>query len=155
MSASGLHLFHQSSQKERQFIADYRDSMLKLFKEVSSDKIVLQAVQNHPIWLNPMDDLDWVYNNLKYYSACLIFLHANQIPIPELHMEIIGGKDFKIPRLDYEWLEILLEFYLYQEKVHFNAFEEHRNMLENRLQRHGATEKNGLTFPKIAVSDNI
>ncbi|QQT32688.1 DEAD/DEAH box helicase family protein [Sphingobacterium multivorum] len=138
--------FTNPSQKERQFIADYRDGMLKLFKEVSSDKIVLQAVQNHPIWLNPMDDLDWVYNNLKYYSACLIFLHANQIPIPELHMEIIGGKDFKIPRLDYEWLEILLEFYLYQEKVHFNAFEEHRNMLENRLQRHGATERKRVNF---------
>jgi len=138
--------FTSPSQKERQFIADYRDSMLKLFKELSSDKIVLQAVQNHPIWLNPMDDLDWVYNNLKYYSACLIFLHANQIPIPELHMEIIGGKDFKIPHLDYEWLEILLEFYLYQEKVHFNAFEEHRNMLENRLQRHGATERKRVNF---------
>ena len=138
--------FTNPSQKERQFIADYRDGMLKLVKEVSSDKIVLQAVQNHPIWLNPMDDLDWVYSNLKYYSACLIFLHANQIPIPELHMEIIGGKDFKIPRLDYEWLEILLEFYLYQEKVHFNAFEEHRNMLENRLQRHGATERKRVNF---------
>ncbi len=111
--------FTNPSERERQFIADYRDSMLQLFKELGTDEIVLQGIQNHPIWLNPMDDLDWVYNNLKYYSACLIFLHANQIPIPELHMEIIGGKDFKIPHLDYEWLEILLEFYLHQEKVHF------------------------------------
>jgi len=138
--------FTNPSERERQFIADYRDSMLKLFKELGTDEIVLQGIQNHPIWLNPMDDLDWVYNNLKYYSACLIFLHANQIPIPELHMEIIGGKDFKIPHLDYEWLEILLEFYLHQEKVHFNAFAEHRSALENKLQRHGAMERKQVNF---------
>ncbi len=138
--------FTSPSQKETQFIKDYRESMHKLFKEISKDEIVLQAIQKHPIWLDPTADLDWVYNNLKFYSACLIFLHANQIPIPELHLEIIGGKDFKIPDLDYEWIEILLDFYLHREKVHFNAFEEHRNMLTNRLQRHGALEKKQVNF---------
>ena len=138
--------FTSPSQKERQLITDFRDSMLKLFKDIRSDEVLLQAIQKHPIWLAPLTDLDWVYNNLKYYSACLIFLHANEIPIPELHMEIIGDKDFKIPSLDYEWLEILLDFYLYREKVYFNAFEEHRNILENRLQRHGAIERKQINF---------
>lgn len=52
----------------------------------------------------PTEQLDWIYNNLSYYSACLIFLNANEKEIPETHVEVIGDKKFEIPKLDYEWV---------------------------------------------------
>jgi hypothetical protein len=49
------------------------------------------------------------------------FLKANDKEIPETHLEVIGDKKFEIPKLDYEWIETLLDFYLIQRKGTFQS----------------------------------
>src|SRR5690606_15765550 len=105
--------------KENQSIVDFRQNIDKLFQEIRKDETIIKAIEKHPIWTNPTGQLDWIYNNLYYYSACLIFLHDNGKVIPETHLEVIGDKKFAIPKLDYEWIETLLDFYLYKEKEYF------------------------------------
>jgi hypothetical protein len=123
------------------------DRTLKsFFRKLKSDETIIQAIEQHPIWQNPTEQLDWIYNNLSYYSACLIFLKSNEKEIPETHLEVIGDKKFEIPKLDYEWIETLLDFYLYKEKEHFKTFEEHQKTLENRLRRYGAIERRQINF---------
>jgi len=73
-------------------------------------------------------------------------LNSNGKEIPKTHIEVIGDKNFEIPKLDYEWIEILLDFYLYKEKEHFKEFEEHQKTLENRLRRYGAIERRQINF---------
>ena len=138
--------FTLPTEKENQSIVDFRQNIEKLFQEIKSDETIIQAIEQHPIWQNPTEQLDWIYNNLSYYSACLIFLKANGKEIPETHLEVIGDKKFEIPKLDYEWVETLLDFYLYKEKEHFKAFEEHQKTLENRLRRYGAIERRQINF---------
>ena len=48
-------------------------------------------------------------------------MHANEREVHELHIEVMGDKKLKIPDLDYNWLETLLDFYLYQEKERFKT----------------------------------
>ncbi len=127
--------------KESQKILDYRQNIEKLFQETKVDETIVQAIEQHPVWQNPTAQLDWIYSNLSYYSACLVFLKANAKEIPEIHLEIIGDKTLEIPKLDYEWMEILLDFYLYKEDEFFIAYEEHRINLEKRLKRYGAIER--------------
>ena len=134
------------TEKENQVINNFRENIEKLFQEIKIDKTIIHAIEKHPIWKNPTDQLDWIYNNLPYYSACLIFLHDYGKPIPETHLEIIGDKKFKIPKLDYEWIEIILDFYLYKEKEQFKEFEEHQKILENRLRKYGAIERRQINF---------
>lgn len=138
--------FTLPTEKENQSIVDFRQNIEKLFQEIKSDDAIVQAIEKHPIWQNPMEQLDWIYNNLPCYSACLIFLHANEREIPETHLEVIGDKNFEIPNLDYEWIETLLDFYLYKEKEHFKEFEQHQKTLENRLRRYGAIERRQINF---------
>jgi superfamily II DNA or RNA helicase len=138
--------FTLPTEKENQSIIEFRQNIERLFQEIKSDKIIIQAIENHPIWTNPIEQLDWIYSNLSYYSACLIFLNANGKGIPETHLEVIGDKKFEIPNFDYEWIETLLDFYIYKEKVHFKAFEEHQKSLENRLRRYGAIERRQINF---------
>lgn len=138
--------FTLPTEKENQSIVDFRQNIEKLFQEIKSDETIVQAIEQHPIWQNPTEQLDWIYNNLSYYSACLIFLKANNKEIPETHLEVIGDKKFEIPKLDYEWIETLLDFYLYREKENFKAFEEHQKTLENRLRRYGAIERRQINF---------
>lgn len=138
--------FTLPTEKENQKIVDFRQNIKKLFQEIKNDKTIIQAIEQHPIWQNPKEHLDWIYSNLSYYSACLIFLKSNDKEIPETHLEVIGDKKFEIPKLDYEWIETLLDFYLYKEKEHFNEFEEHQKTLENRLRRYGAIERRQINF---------
>lgn len=138
--------FTSPTEKENQSIIDFRRNIEKLFREIKYDETIIQAIEQHPIWQTPLDNLDWIYNNLSYYSACLIFLKANNKEIPETHLEVIGDKKIEIPKLNYEWIETLLDFYLYKEKEHFKAFEDHRKTLEYRLRRHGAIERRQINF---------
>lgn len=138
--------FTLPTEKENQSIVDFRQNIEKLFQEIKSDGTIIQAIEKHPIWINPTEQLDWIYNNLSYYSACLIFPHDNGKIIPESHIEVIGDKKFTIPKLDYEWIETILDFYLYKEKEHFKEFEEHQKTIENKLRRYGAIERRQISF---------
>ncbi|RBA27837.1 DEAD/DEAH box helicase family protein [Flavobacterium tibetense] len=138
--------FTSPTENENQSIVDFRQKIEKLFQEIKTDETIINAIEQHPIWQNPTKQLEWIYNNLSYYSACLIFLKSNKKEIPETHLEVIGDKNLGIPKLNYEWIEILLDFYLYKEKEHFKIFEEHQITLENRLRRYGAIERKQINF---------
>ncbi len=134
------------TEEENKGIDSIKYRMGKLFEEVKHDAVLVEAMENYPVWRNPKNYLDWIYNNAACYSAMLIFLNANEKEIPKKHIEIIADKGDKIPELDYSWMETLLDFYLYQEKVHFTNYDEHRLTLENRLRNYGAMEKRRVTF---------
>ncbi|WP_431293963.1 DEAD/DEAH box helicase family protein [Pedobacter sp. P26] len=132
--------------EENQNIIRFRENIEQLFHEIKQDKTIIIAIENHPIWVNPTEHLEWIYTNLSCYSACLIFLNANGREIHELHTEVMGDEKLKIPPLDYHWMEKLLDFYLHQEKDRFKPFDEHRKQLENKLRRCGAMEKRQIDF---------
>lgn len=138
--------FTQPTEEERKAITDFRKNIDKLFQEIKQDPLMAEAIAAHPIWLNPMEQLDWIYSNLACYSACLIYLNAAGKEIPKIHLEVVGDKQFNIPPLDYKWMETLLDFYLSKENIHFAAYEEHRESLEKRLMRYGAMEKRQISF---------
>lgn len=133
--------FSLPTQEENQHINHFREGITELFEGLKDDEILISAIKGHPFWTEPVEHLEEIYNNLSFYSSCLIFLHTNGLDIPETHMDIIGEKNLLIPDFDYSWAATLLDFYLYKEKVNFKGFEEHQNILENRLRRYGALEK--------------
>jgi len=134
------------TKEENQGIVNFRQNIEKAFVEIKNNKTLIEAVESHPIWQNPNEHLDWIYNNLACYSACLIFLNHNGKKIPKTHIEIIDSKDLKIPTFDYQWAEILLNFYLYKNDNHFKQFETQQIELENNLKRYGIIEKQQIFF---------
>ncbi|QYJ68610.1 DEAD/DEAH box helicase family protein [Flavobacterium litorale] len=132
--------------EEKQGIDKIRYRMDQLFEAVQHDATLVTAIENHPVWIDPSEHLDWIYSNVAYYSAMLIFLNANKKEVPKKYIEIIVDTKDEIPELDYNWMETLLDFYLYQEKTHFATYNEHRLKLENKLRNYGAMEKRRVTF---------
>lgn len=128
------------SHLENQHIKDFRKKIQYLFEEIKNDKTIIAALVSHPIWLTPKDNLEWIYENLSYYSASLIYLNANKQFIPQSHLDIIGDVNLKIPEFNYQWAETLLEFYLFKDPINFNSFLEHRNDLEHKLLKNSAIE---------------
>ncbi|WP_341906991.1 DEAD/DEAH box helicase family protein [Fluviicola taffensis] len=138
--------FNFPSESEKQRIDKFRQIIERQFLELKNDETIIRALKNHPIWIDPLSRLDWIYNNLTYYCATLIFLNANGIIIPEKHLEVIGDKKLDVPLLDYKWMETLLDFYLFNEKEHFKTFDGHRKGLETRLRESGAIERKQINF---------
>lgn len=134
------------TENENEKIIQFRQRIEELFHEIKMDETIANAIKCHPVWLSPTEQLEWIYTHLSSYSACLIFLHAMGVEIPEIHLEIIGDKKFVVPKLNYEWMEILLDFYLFQEKEYFKPYQAHQQSLENKLKRAGAIEKKQINF---------
>ena len=138
--------FSLPDKDENKHISQFRDNIQQLFEEIKQDEILSQAIEQHPIWINPLENLEWIYNNVNYYSACLIYQNAKQKTINPVHLDVIGDTQFKIPPLDYNWTEILLDFYLNIETKHFETFVEHKQHIANKLRRFGAMERKQIHF---------
>ena len=121
------------------------------------DEQLLEAISTHPVWLEPMNNQDFIYNNLSYYSACLIFLHHKGVGVLPIHLQVLGIEALKkhevveeqltIPSLTREWMQELLSFYLFEENGHFQRYyDKHRSSIEKKLRRLGLLENKRIRF---------
>ncbi len=134
------------TEEENKLIVDQRTKAQRIFEDIKIDEVLIQAIMSHPIYQSPTKNLEWIYNNLEYYSSVLIFLNAVGEIVTKDHLEVIGDKKFKIPSLSYEWIEILLNFYLFEDNENFSALEEHKEILINKLKRNGLLFRRTINF---------
>ncbi|MCS4305327.1 DEAD/DEAH box helicase family protein [Chryseobacterium sp. BIGb0232] len=138
--------FTLPSLEEQKKIEYYHKQALGFFEEIKKDDILLNAIEEHPVYQEPLSHLDWIYENISSYTSGLVYLHFRKKEIPEVHFEIIGDQQKYIPEFDFFWMEELLDFYLLVDEVHFKNYEDHHTDLGNRLKRHGFLEQNTLSF---------
>lgn len=134
-------VFSEPTQDELDKILAYRERIDRVCEAVKADQKLISAVEQHPIFSYPLQNLEWIYSNLECYSATLIFLQAVGKKILKKHIGVIGVDNYVIPELSYDWLEVLLTFYLYKAPESFKDSEEHQEKLLNKLKRAGAIEK--------------
>ncbi len=138
--------FSRPTIDESRKIDEYRQRIHTLFNEIKADQELIAAVEQHPAFQNPDEHLDWIYTYLEYYSATIIFLNALGKEITRNHLEVIGDHKFTIPTLNYEWMEILITFYLYKDPENFGQFEAHQKKLIHKLKRNSAMERRSVNF---------
>ncbi|QDH78931.1 DEAD/DEAH box helicase [Echinicola soli] len=131
---------------ESQKIFAYRKQVKALYQELKGEEMLVNALRNHAVFQAPEDNLEWIYSNLPHYSALLVFLHAAGEEIPEIHREVIGVKDLVLPALDFNWMALLLDFYLFKGIEDFPLQESYREELAHRLRRAGVLEKKTISF---------
>lgn len=127
-------------------INEYHQRIKNLFNEIRVDRDLINILERHPIYVNPNEHLEWIYTNLEYYSATIIYLNAAGKEISKNHLEIIDNKNLIIPDFNYYWIEILLTFYLYKDPVNFKFLETHQEKIINKLKRCGAMERRSVNF---------
>lgn len=136
----------EPTDEEFESIKKQRDNAQNIFEEIKRDEILIDAIAHHPFFLNPVAHLDLIYGNLERYSSILIFLNAVGKTITKDHLEVVGDKKFNIPQLNYEWLERLLSFYLFDDTENFSLYGEHREKTINKLKRNGLLERKSINF---------
>lgn len=137
--------FCTPQKEELKKINAFRENIDTLFEEIKNDEDLIEAISQHPLFLNPEEHLDYIYNNLSYYSSILIFL-STKIEIPLNHFELVGNDFYNIPKLDTEWLATLLEFYLFKERNQFEFYRKHQRELERKLRHYSIIEHKQINF---------
>jgi len=148
--------FSEPSQEEQLKIKAYKKRMENLFQTVTTDSELLKITENLSFYLAPKLHLEWIYSHIEDYVASLIFLQASGKEISKIHLEIIGNKKTKLPKLNYEWLEIFIHFYLFSDSNFFNSYEIHQEKLTHQLKRNGALSRKTISFKKNKqVNDSL
>ncbi len=138
--------FTLPSHEEQKKIEYYHDHAFSFFEEIKNDKVLLNAIEQHPVYHSPTEHLEWIYENISSYTSGLVYLNLRGREVPDIHFEIIGDHQKYIPEFDYFWMEELLDFYLLVDDVNFKDYEEHRTDLGNRLKRIGFLEHRTISF---------
>lgn len=138
--------FCKPTSAEKDKIDQFRHDIRNLYDEISTDPVLHAVFKNLPAYQAPEAHFEWIYENISVYSAILVFLQAGNEEIPASHLDLIGDPTGQIPALDYEWMEILLEFYLHKGKDVFPGQHEHQQNLENKLRRYGASDQKKISL---------
>ncbi|PXW10750.1 type III restriction/modification enzyme restriction subunit [Chryseobacterium sp. CBTAP 102] len=138
--------FTSPSKEEEKKIEYHHHQAAMFFEEVQNDDTLLEALELHPVYLNPAVHLEWIYENISSYTSGLVYLHFRGKEISDIHFNIIGDQQKYVPGFDFFWMEELLDFYLVLDEVNFKKYEEHRTDLGNRLRRAGFLEQRTVSF---------
>ncbi|WP_417352994.1 DEAD/DEAH box helicase family protein [Flavobacterium alkalisoli] len=138
--------FTLPSESEKESIDKFRDKVKLVTDKINTDTVFITALESHPVYSNPFENLEWIYDNFQEYINILIFLNSIGKEIPLQHFEVIGDEKGRIPKMDKERLEALLDFYLFKEKVYFEELKEHKDSLANMLRHYGMMERKSIKF---------
>lgn len=138
--------FSIPEKNENEKIEEFRINVETVYTEIISDPTLLSTIANCPVFKNPEENLDWIYSNIAYYSAGLIFLANCGEKIPQEHIDIIEAEEQTLPPLNYGWLETLLEFYLFNSVEFFEKQKAHQLAIEKKLRLAGILEKQQICF---------
>ncbi len=143
------------TEEENTKLIEYRNRIEQLVKSIKNDSTLKEVFSKLPIFTHPEEKIEWIYSNLEQYSATIIFLNSIGVSISDIHLKVIGDSKIKIPALDYEWLEILLKFYLYSTADFMKGNEEHKDELLNKLKINGAIERKSITLRSVEKSRKL
>lgn len=134
---------------EINFIVEYRQKIAVFKDDLLQDKTFINFLKSHRYYSRPEFHLDSIYSNTEYFSSILIFLNAAGIYIEDQKLEILGfGKNESIqfPKLELQWLEILFQNLLVEDRENLIASENYLNSLEKQLIRLNTFERKRVNF---------
>ncbi|MFK7833284.1 MAG: DEAD/DEAH box helicase family protein [Winogradskyella sp.] len=141
--------FSKPNDLEINFIVDYRRKIADFKDGLLKDAVFIQFLKNHRFYKHPEQELETIYTNTSYFSSILVFLNACGISIEDTKLEILGfskKEAITFPKLELEWLEILLQNLLVTDREILIASEDYLSTLEKKLRRLNVFERQRVNF---------
>ncbi|MTG96908.1 DEAD/DEAH box helicase family protein [Myroides albus] len=146
--------FNIPKREESKTILDNRARINEIYEKLKSDITLLEDIEGLSFMQSPKEYLYWIYDNLEFYMACVIYVHQFRSEINDEHLLVLGNRTAKVPTLNYDWMQKLLEFYCFKSKPFFvederytvEEYEEKVEHMLNRLRRYGAMSNKLIRF---------
>lgn len=137
--------FSKPYNDELNFIKKYRNNIADFKSNVLNDDTFISGLEQHRLYVNPLEHLGIIYSNTEYFSSILITLNAVGISIDRHKLELLGihkSDNIRLPDLDLHWFEILLQNLLVTDRENLEIHEDYLSTLEKQLRHLNAFEKN-------------
>jgi len=136
--------FSQPSQERIKYIQEYREKLRHFVNALTVNSAFIDLVKRHRFYSKTEQFLPEIYENAERYSALIIFLNASGETITKEKLEVLGLDEKEqehIPNFSYEWVEVLLQYYLIENREQYLEDEAVLANLEKELRRVGGLDQ--------------
>ncbi|MHC4552452.1 MAG: DEAD/DEAH box helicase family protein [Planctomycetota bacterium] len=133
--------FSCPTQQEKRVLKAFREDTKRIYRQICKADTFIEALKSHPYVNEPEQNLDQILEDASFFSAIIVFVWHVQRKFPKKLMRVLGVSGKRIPKLNYEWMEILLAGCLYRHADTFESGHGLPDQIIDTLKRIGAIEK--------------
>ena len=126
-------MFSFPTEEEKQKLDEYSETLSKVFEQFMQDQIFAEGIGSHIGVADYNANSDQMMEYPAYLSSILIFLSEKGIRFDKRWQQLLDVKTF--PKMDPEWMQILLQGFLFDDTASYNCTEEYRENLIKELKR--------------------
>lgn len=137
--------FNMPTAEEEEAVKKFRLDAVQVAEQIFMDERFADGVSTHVGVCNPRLYADKLLEKPEYLSALIVFLNAKGLPFSRDLLQMMGSRE-SIPSMSLQWLEILLQGFLYEDVESFSVEESFREELIALLKAHSLIRKNKVGF---------
>ena len=126
---------------EQKQIEEFRSEIEKFVDGLCLDRNFTPALEKHSCINHPKSHIEEILSEPGFYSGMVFFLNHIRGRPPKKVLRIIGFPPKKYPKLDFEWLEVLLTGCLYSHRNSFVGCDDLFDGISRRPKQIGAVER--------------
>lgn len=143
--------FNMPTKEEKAAVLSFRDAARQMAEHLMADEEFAGIISTHKGLAAPKGCGEKFLEKPEYLTALLVFLHAKEIVYSRELLKMIGeGK--KLPGMTTQWLEILLQGFLYEDTESYLCTKEYREKWITELKAQGLIVKKKVC---LAVNEEI
>ena len=125
-------LFNYPSAEEQRAVADFKNRAKNYVKSLMEDENFAKIISTHQGLKDPENWADRFLDKPAYLSSLLIFMQEKKISYPSYLSRLIGTK--RLPAMSIEWMEYLLQGFLYDDFESYYCDQVYREQLIKELK---------------------
>ncbi len=137
--------FNYPTEEELATVRAFRQNIKDVFAHLSKDDKLLAAIRTHKGLADEKGYSEFFLDHPAYFSSLLIYLNSHQVPLSSYLRNLIGTKG-KLPQLTPDWMEILMQGFLYDDIESYGDCEALREELTDYLKEHRCIVRKKVTL---------
>ena len=135
--------FNYPTDEEKAEVYKFKERSVALYNQLMADEEFASIIQSHKGLCGMVSD-DELLDKPNYLASILIFLQEKGIGFPERLQRLLGAR--RLPEMSLEWMEELLQGFLYDDTVGYSCDEAYVKELISELKANGLIEKKKVTL---------
>lgn len=144
--------FNYPTKAEEQEVRKFTERSNAMMQTLMRDDQLLSYIRTHK-GLNGQSSDDLLLDDPAYLSSILIYLQSRNVPFPSRLQRLLGAKH--LPNMSTEWMECLLQGFLYDDADSYMCDKTYREMLIDQLKAQGLIEKRKVVMTKSAAIEKL
>ena len=144
--------FNYPTKEEEKEVRRFEERSKAMTEKIMRDTQFLTYVRSHKGFSGQLSD-DLLLDNPAYLASLLIYLQSKNIAIPSRLQRLLGAK--KLPDMNVQWMERLLQGFLYDDVDSYLCDKTYRELLIADLKSDGLIEKKKVVMTKSAAVEKM